>query len=69
MAQGTKGPLNYRCPVCFSREIDVDLFYDRAREEYYCIRCPYTGPEREIKELNERNKFRYKAGFTRITEW
>jgi len=66
MSQARKGKLNYRCPICFSREIDIDLFYDQLKDEYYCIRCPYVGFEDEILELNERNKFRYKSGFQRI---
>ncbi len=66
MSQGVKGALNYRCPICFSREIDIDLLYDRDKGEYYCLRCPYVGDEKEILELNERNKFKYKAGLTRI---
>jgi hypothetical protein len=66
MSQGRKGRLNYRCPICFGREIDVDMFYDKDKDEYYCIRCPYVGKEAEILELNEKNKFRYKSGFKRL---
>ena len=67
MSQAGKGRLNYRCPICFIREIDMDLLYDRDKNEYYCIRCPFVGTEEEILELNERNKYRYKAGFKRIS--
>ena len=28
MAQATKGRLNYRCPSCFMRDLDIDMFYD-----------------------------------------
>ena len=35
MSQGRKGRLNYRCPACFVREIDVDMFYDKEKEEFY----------------------------------
>jgi hypothetical protein len=66
MSQAGKGRLNYRCPICFGREIDMDLLYDKEKEEYYCLRCPFVGTEVEILELNEKNKYRYKAGFTRI---
>ncbi len=69
MPQGRKGRLNYRCPICFAREIDMDLFYDQAEDEYYCIRCPYIDTEKEILELNEKNKFRYKSGFIRIRDF
>ncbi|MCL6588911.1 MAG: hypothetical protein K6U80_03060 [Firmicutes bacterium] len=69
MSQGRKGRLNYRCPACFIREIDVDMFYDREKEEYYCLRCPFTGTEEEALKLNELAKFRYKNILTRITEF
>jgi hypothetical protein len=49
------------------REIDVDMFYDRDREEYYCLRCPFTGTEKEVLALNELAKFRYKNISKRIT--
>ena len=39
MAQAGKGKLNYRCPSCFMRDIDIDMFFDAEKEEYYCIRC------------------------------
>ena len=28
MAQAGKGKLNYRCPSCFMRDIDIDMFFD-----------------------------------------
>ncbi len=31
MAQGRKGDLNYRCPRCLMREIDMDMRYDQMR--------------------------------------
>ena len=30
MSQASKGKLNYRCPACFGRDIDIDMFYDDA---------------------------------------
>ena len=38
MAQSTKGKLNYRCPECFKRDIDMDMFYDEKKKEYYCLK-------------------------------
>ena len=35
MAQSGKGKLNYRCPICFMRDLDIDMFYDKEKEEYY----------------------------------
>ena len=31
MAQAGKGKLNYRCPSCFMRDIDMDMFYDKDK--------------------------------------
>ncbi len=59
MAQAKKGRLNYRCPQCFARDIDMDLFYDEKKGEYYCLRCCFTGDEEKILRLNEQNKQKY----------
>lgn len=59
MAQAGKGKLNYRCPSCFMRDLDIDMFYDRDKGEYYCIRCQFTGTEREVEEKNQMARFRY----------
>ena len=29
MAQLGKGKLNYRCPSCFLRDLDIDMFYNK----------------------------------------
>lgn len=60
MAQAGKGRLNYRCPSCFMRDLDIDMFYDRDKGEYYCIRCQFTGTEQEVEEKNQMARFRYK---------
>lgn len=59
MSQAKKGKLNYRCPQCFARDLDMDLFYDEQKDEYYCLRCCFTGNEQKILELNEENKKKY----------
>jgi hypothetical protein len=51
MSQGRKGKVNYRCPVCFDREWDIDLLYDKEKNEYYCLRCTYVGGEADILAL------------------
>mgnify|MGYP000029441689 CR=1 FL=1 len=66
MSQGRKGRMNYRCPACFMREIDMDMLYDKEKDEYYCLRCPFVGSEEEVLRLNEMAKFRYKMILTRI---
>ena len=65
MAQSGKGKLNYRCPICFMR--DIDMFYDKEKEEYYCIRCQYTGNEADVLEKNEVIRIRYGAMMKRFT--
>ena len=69
MAQATKGKLNFRCPSCFMRDIDIDMFFDKDKGEYYCIRCQYTGTEADVLEKNEMVRFRYRAMAERITKF
>ena len=67
MAQATKGKLNYRCPSCFLRDLDIDMFYDAAKVEYYCLRCQFTGTEEQVLQMNELARLRYKAMHKRFT--
>ena len=69
MAQAGKGKLNYRCPSCFMRDLDIDMFYDSDRKEYYCLRCQFTGTEKKILEWNELVRLRYGAMSQRITKF
>lgn len=69
MAQSGKGRLNYRCPSCFMRDLDIDMFYDRDKKEYYCLRCQFTGTEDKILEWNELVRKRYTAMDVRITKF
>lgn len=59
MAQSGKGKLNYRCPTCFMRDIDMDMFFDEEKGEYYCLRCGFRGKEEDVLKLNEMAKHRY----------
>ena len=61
MSNSTKGKLNFRCPACFMRDIDMDMFFDGDKKEYYCLRCGFVGNEAKVHELNEQAKFRYRA--------
>ena len=61
MAQAGKGKLNYRCPSCFMRDLDIDMFYDKEKKEYYCLRCQFTGTEEEVLAGNEGVRKKYKA--------
>ena len=67
MAQAGKGRLNFRCPSCFMRDIDMDMFFDREKGEYYCLRCQVRGTEEEVLEKNELARFRYKDMYRRFT--
>ena len=69
MAQGRKGNLNYRCPRCLMREIDMDMLYDPEADEYYCLRCSFTGDEREVLRLNAQFRAKYLDRTRRITDF
>lgn len=66
MAQGRKGKLNYRCPACFARDIDMDLFYDADKKEYYCLRCSYKGDEKDILDKYSQIRRKYKLREKRL---
>lgn len=59
MAQAGKGKLNYRCPNCFMRDLDIDMFYDEEKKEYYCLRCCFRGNEEKVKAKNKLARHRY----------
>ena len=67
MAQAGKGRLNFRCPSCFMRDIDMDMFFDKEKGEYYCLRCQFRGTEEEVLEKSEMARFRYKDMYRRFT--
>jgi len=41
------------------RDLDIDMFYDKDRKEYYCIRCQYTGTEDDVLKRNEMVRSKY----------
>jgi predicted RNA-binding Zn-ribbon protein involved in translation (DUF1610 family) len=69
MAQGRKGRLNFRCPRCLMREIDMDMLYDKDQDEYYCLRCSFVGNEQEVQRLNAQFREKYLDRMIRITEF
>lgn len=69
MAQASKGKLNYRCPACFMREIDMDMFYDEEKKQYYCLRCGFVGSEEEVLKLNQQARYRYGLLHKRVTSF
>ena len=69
MAQATKGKLNFRCPSCFMRDIDMDMFYDEEKKEYYCLRCGFSGTEEDVDRLNQTARFRYRSMKLRVVDF
>ena len=69
MAQLGKGKLNYRCPSCFMRDLDIDMFYNKDTGIYSCIRCQYRGDEKDVLEKNEMIRFRYLDRSKRFTKF
>ena len=69
MAQASKGKLNFRCPSCFMRDIDIDMFFDEEKKEYYCLRCAFRGTENDVLRLNEQARYRYKAMKLRVVDF
>ena len=69
MAQATKGKLNFRCPSCFMRDIDIDMFFDEKNKEYYCLRCGFAGTEEDVLRLNDMARFRYRAMKMRVVDF
>ncbi|MCR5078590.1 MAG: hypothetical protein K6B65_01530 [Bacilli bacterium] len=69
MAQSKKGRLNYRCPNCFKRDIDMDMFFDEAKNEYYCLRCCFVGDEATVLAMNEDIKKKYKRMASRVVSF
>lgn len=49
------------------RDIDVDMFFDEEKKEYYCLRCCYHGSEEDVLRVNELARFRYRDLLRRIT--
>jgi hypothetical protein len=67
MSQGRKGKVNYRCPVCFDREWDIDMLFDNEKKEYYCLRCNYIGSEADVLVRYQHTKTKYKDRLRRYT--
>ena len=51
------------------RDIDMDMFYDEGKKEYYCLRCAFHGSEEDVKRLNEQAKYRYKRMRQRVVDF
>ena len=64
MSEIEKHKQTMRCPVCFSREIDV-LMVKRGNG-FYCVKCSYEGSPEEIKALYKDIKKKYKWMLKRV---
>jgi len=51
------------------RDLDIDMFFDKDKNEYYCLRCQYTGDEKDILEKNELIRIKYRKMHERITDF
>ena len=69
MAQLGKGKLNYRCPSCFMRDLDIDMFYNKHTKIYSCIRGQFRGDEAKVLEWNEKVRERYGAMYQRFDKF
>ena len=55
-----------RCPVCFSREIDVLMISDN-KDGFYCIKCGFTGRESEVRGMYKDIQKKYAWMTKRLT--
>jgi hypothetical protein len=51
------------------REIDMDMLYERDKDEYYCLRCSFTGNEQEVLRLNAQLREKYRSRMIRIMDF
>jgi hypothetical protein len=51
------------------RDIDMDMFFDEEKKEYYCLRCGFTGSEADVERLNEQARYRYKLMKYRVVDF
>jgi hypothetical protein len=47
----------------------MDMLFDSEKNEYYCIRCSFTGTEAQVQAINAETKRRYADRRIRITDF
>lgn len=57
--------MTMRCPVCFSRDIDVLMKLKDG--QYHCLKCSFTGTEDEVRQQYANLKSKFKWIDKRIT--
>ncbi len=55
-----------RCPVCFSREMDV-LLTPRGAEQWSCVKCAFTGSSSEVRSMYKDVQKKYHGMAERFT--
>lgn len=65
MPENDKKALIFRCPICYARENDVVLH--RKGEQFYCVKCSFTGDRERIREMYGDLQKKYKNRTVRYT--
>lgn len=65
MSENKKIVPTIRCPWCFSRDVDVTLFYSKTDNLFYCWRCCYTAENYDIvcDDLSQLRNHRYRKHY------
>jgi len=51
------------------RDLDIDMFYDAQKQEFYCLRCQFVGTEEQVLKMNELVRIRYKDMHKRFQDF
>jgi len=51
------------------RDLDIDMFYDAGKQEFYCLRCQFVGTEEQVLKMNELVRIRYKDMHKRFQDF
>lgn len=54
-----------RCPVCFSR--DIDVLMEQEPQGHYCIKCGFRGAESEVRALYKDVQKKFHWNLRRLT--
>jgi len=55
-----------RCPVCFSRDIDV-LMEREGDDGHYCVKCGFRGQESEVRGMYKDIQKKFHWNLRRLT--
>lgn len=54
-----------RCPVCFSR--DIDVLMEQEAGQHYCIKCGFKGSESEVRGMYKDIQKKFHWNLKRLT--